>query len=87
MDVSTSIKELHEEFSAVPFSHSAVATDLAEIEKHLVAELPVSMRCKEIISEYYGNSSEIFYFNQSSFVIVSSFADPLDPSYSQNSSL
>ena len=71
-DVSTSVKELHEEFSLVPFSHCVVATDLAEIENHLVAELPVSIRCKEILSEYYGNSSEIFYFNESSFLIVSS---------------
>jgi len=60
-DVSTSIKELHEEFSPVPFSHCVVATDLAVIEKHLVAELPVSLKCKESISDYYGNSSEIFH--------------------------
>ena len=62
-DVSTSIKELHEEFSLVPFSHCVVATDLAviAIEKQLVVELPVSLMFKESISDYYGNSSEIFH--------------------------
>jgi len=60
-DVSTSVRELHKEFSLVPFSHCAVATDLAIIEKQLVAELPVSLMCKESISEYYGNSSESFH--------------------------
>jgi len=75
-DVTTSIKELHEEFSLVPFSHCAVATDLAVIEKHLVAELPVSMRCKEIISDYYGNSSEILLASQA-FLLIQ--ADPFNP--------
>ena len=72
-EVSSGVKQLHEEFAAleVPFSHSVVATDLADIEKHLVAELPVSLRCKECLSDN-GNSSEIFYFSQSSFLIVSS---------------
>jgi len=56
-EVSTGIEELHDEFSVVPFSHSVVATDLAEIEKHLIAELPVSIKCKESISDYYGNNS------------------------------
>lgn len=70
-DVSTSVKELHEEFSPVPFSHCVVATDLAVIEMHLVAELPVSIWCKEILSDH-GNSSEIFHscICQSIFLIV-----------------
>jgi len=59
-DVSTNIKQLDEEFSLVPLSHCAVATDLAVIEKHLVAELPVSIKCKESI--YYGNRSEILSY-------------------------
>ena len=67
-----SASDLHEEFGEpeVPFSHSVVATDLAEIEKHLVAELPVSLRCKEILSDYYGNSSEILHSCQSIFLFA-----------------
>ena len=61
-EVSTSVEELHDEFSAVPFSRSVVATDLAEIEKHLIAELPVSIKCKESISDYYGTRSELFSY-------------------------
>ena len=61
-DVSTNIKKLHEEFSLVPLSHCAVATDLAVIEKQLVVELPISIKCKESISDYYGTRSEIFSY-------------------------
>jgi len=39
------------------------------IETHLVAELPVSIRCKERLSDH-GNSSEIFHSCQSIFLIV-----------------
>ena len=42
-EVFTSVEELHEQFSVVPFSQSVVATDLAEIEKHLAAGLEDSM--------------------------------------------
>ena len=70
-EVFTSVEELHEQFSVVPFSQSVVAIDLEDVEKHLVAELPVSIRCKESLSDY-GNRSEIFYFSNSSFLIVSS---------------
>ena len=31
------------------FSQSAVATDLVQIEEHLLAELPVSLRVKETL--------------------------------------
>ena len=53
-NVPSGIEQLHGEFAAreVPFSHSVVAADLADIEKHLVAELPVSLRCKECLSVF-----------------------------------
>ena len=69
--VSAGVKQLHEEFAAlkVPFSHSVVVTDLADIEKHLVAELPVSLRCKECRSDH-GNRSEIVHSCQSIFLFA-----------------
>ena len=71
-EVSTGIEELHDEFSVVPFSHSVVATDLAVIKEQLVAELPVSLMCKESISDYYGTVQKYSLISQSSFLIDSS---------------
>ena len=48
------------------FSQSTVAADLVQIEQHLLAELPVSLRVKKT------PFSDIFRFNQSDFLIVSS---------------
>ena len=66
---SDSVERLQEEFCEVHSSQSAAAADLAEIEKHLAAELPVSHRCNERCSE---SSSEIVMFNHSDFIIASS---------------
>ena len=71
-EVTAGVEQLHLEFGEpdIPFSHSDVATDLAEIEKHLVAELPVSLLCKDILSDYYGNISEILDSCPSIFVFA-----------------
>jgi len=69
VDVRNPLETLHREMGGTEtFSESAVAADLAEIERHLAAELPVSLRVKE--SNITG--SEIFRFSRSSFLIVSS---------------
>ena len=69
VDVKNPLEKLHREMGGTEtFSESAVAIDLAEIERHLAAELPVSLRVKE--SNITG--SEIFRFSRSSFLIVSS---------------
>ena len=72
-EVTAGVEQLHLEFGEpdIPFSHSDVATDLAEIEKHLVAELPVSHRCKENISDSE-SSSEIFCLASHAYLFVSS---------------
>ena len=70
-DVSTSMKELHEEFSLVPFSHCVVATDLAVIEEQLAAELPVSLMCNSqgehfrLLREQFRNLSFMLTVNLS----------------------
>ena len=68
-DIAEPMKQLHAEMGgSEPFVQSAVAADLVQIEQHLIAELPVSLRVKET----YG--SDIFRFNQSDFLILSSHA-------------
>ena len=49
--VATSMTTLQKKFGAVPFSQSAVSIDIADMEKLLVAELPVSLKCKKTFSE------------------------------------
>ena len=69
IDIAEPMKELHAEMGgSEPFLQSAVAADLVQIEQHLSAELPVSLRVKETFG------SDIFKFNQSDFLIVSSHA-------------
>ena len=47
-DIAETMKELHAEMGgSEPFLQSAVAADLVQIEQHLSAELPVSLRVKE----------------------------------------
>ena len=48
VNVSEPMKKLHVEMGGTEhFSQSAVAADLVQIEQHLLAELPVSLRVKE----------------------------------------
>ena len=69
IDIAEPMKELHAEMGgSEPFLQSAVAADLVQIEQHLSAELPVSLRVKETFG------SDIFRFNQSDFLILSSQA-------------
>ena len=49
--VTTNLKTLQKKFGTVPFSQSAVSIDIADMEKLLVAELPISLKCKETLSE------------------------------------
>lgn len=66
-DVAEPMQELHAKMGgSEPFLQSAVAADLVQIEQHLSAELPVTLRVKETFV------SDIFRFNQSDFLIVSS---------------
>ena len=68
-EVSTPMQQLHQEMGGTEqFLQSAVAADLVQIEQHLVAELPVSLRVKESNM----TRSEIFRFSRSRFLIVSS---------------
>ena len=47
-DIAEPMKQLHAEMGgSEPFFQSAVAADLVQIEQHLIAELPVSLRVKE----------------------------------------
>ena len=66
-DVAEPMQELHAKMGgSEPFLQSAVAAGLVQIEQHLSAELPVSLRVKETFV------SDIFRFNRSDFLIVSS---------------
>ena len=51
------------------FLQSAVAAGLVQIEQHLLAELPVSLRVNETV---VSDISDICRFNQREFIIVSS---------------
>lgn len=69
VDVLEPMKKLHATMGGTEaFSESAVSTDLADIARHMAAELPVSLRVKE--TNRVG--SDIFRFNHSSFLILSS---------------
>ena len=68
VDVTESMQGLHAEMGGTEtFSESAVASDLAiaQIERRISAELHVLLRVKETLSD-------VFRFNQSDFLIVSS---------------
>ena len=64
--VTTNLKTLQKKFGTVPFSQSAVSIDIADMEKLLVAELPISLKCKETLSE---SSEDVFRFRDR-FIIV-----------------
>ena len=64
--VTTNLKTLQTKFGTVPFSQSAVSIDIADMEKLLVAELPISLKCKETLSE---SSKDVFRFRDR-FIIV-----------------
>ena len=64
--VASSMKTLQKKCGAVPSSQSAVSIDIADIEKLLVAELPISLKCKETFSEC---PDEVFSFSDH-FIIV-----------------
>ena len=69
-DVTNPLKELHAEMGgSEPFLQSSVAADLVQIEQRLSAELSVSLRVKETL---FSDVSDIFKFNESGFLIVSS---------------
>ena len=80
-EVSTPMQQLHQEMGGTEqFLQSAVAADLVQIEQHLVAELPVSLRVKETP---FSELSDVFRFNASDFLIVS--ANPIDQTFSKQS--
>ena len=74
--VTFGMKPLQKKFGAVPFSKSAVSFDIAEMEKLLVAELPISLKCKETFSE---SSEEVFSFSDR-FIIVQGAEPNCNPS-------
>ena len=80
-EVTTTMQQLHAEMGGTEqFLQSAVAADLVQIEQHLIAELPVSLRVKETP---FSELSDVFRFNASDFLIVS--ANPIDQTFPKQS--
>ena len=80
-DIAEPMKQLHAEMGgSEPFVQSAVAADLVQIEQHLIAELPVSLRVQETP---FSELSDVFRFNASDFLIVS--ANPIDQTFPKQS--
>ena len=80
-DIAGPMKQLHAEMGgSKPFVQSAVAADLVQIEQHLIAELPVSLRVQETP---FSELSDVFRFNASGFLIVS--ANPIDQTFPKQS--